>query len=199
MYGRGRKAGVITPLDVEVIRAVIHGGGGLGAYTVTRREADLLFELNDATVEAGNTESWREVFVKGVGSYLMFPLAAPVAVAAEEILRLDASLEQRRTYLTHLRELGQGLRDFEAGEIGEWVGELDLFGTRRAREKVAREQARAREERARASIDEAEATWLIDRLDRDDALTDNERALLVFIRQNSPQIHPWLDKLFAKC
>jgi hypothetical protein len=194
-YGRGRKAGVITPVDVEVIRTVIHGGGGFGTYTVTVREADLLFQLNDATVEAENADSWRELFVKGVGSYLMCPLAEPIVPDAEEVLRLDAWLEQRRTYGDHLRDLCRGLRDLKSGES---LKELDPFGIRRRGEEAARAKTRSLEATARESIDGAEASWLIDRLDRDDALTENERALLGFIKENSLLIHPSLNKLFGK-
>jgi hypothetical protein len=194
-YGRGRRAGVVTPVDVELIRTAIYGGGGFGTYTVARPEADLLFDLNDATNEAESADNWREVFVKGVGSHLMFPLGAPIAPTAEEVLSRDEWFQERRTYGAFLRDLGSALRDFE---VMESMREVDLFGTRRAREEAEREEAQALEAVARESIDEGEAEWLTARLKRADTITENERALLDFIKHNSSQIHPSLNKLFAK-
>jgi hypothetical protein len=40
--------------------------------------------------------------------------------------------------------------------------------------------------------------WLISRVDEDDVLDDNERALLIFIKQNSERIHPSLNELLTR-
>lgn len=194
-YGRGRRAGVITPVDVELVRAAIHAGGGSGTYTVTRPEADLLFDLNDATTETENADSWREVFVKGVGSYLMYPLKAPSVPSANEVVSRNEWFQERPTYSGFLRGLGSALRDFD---VMESMREVDLFGTRRAREGAEREKAQAQEAMIRESIDEGEAQWLKSRLDRQGPVTENERALLDFIKRNAPRIPSSLDELFAK-
>ena len=80
----------------------------------------------------------------------------------------------------------------------ESMREVDLFGTRRAREGAEREKAQAQEAMIRESIDEGEAEWLKSRLDRQGPITENERALLDFIKRNVPRIPSSLDELFAK-
>ena len=42
-------------------------------------------------------------------------------------------------------------------------------------------------------VDEAEAAWLIERIERDDQVDDNERALLSYLRQEATTIPPMLD------
>jgi hypothetical protein len=189
LYGTDREAGVIDPVDVEIIRRAIYGGGGAGTYTVTRREADLLWDLNKATVDAENAEGWRELFVQGVASHLMFPLGPPEVPEVEEVLARQEWLGQRPTYGRFLLSLRRSAGDLASGGIGEaysqvW-SEVDLFGTRRKRQEAEREEERLREEMARETIDESEAEWLIARVSEDDVLGDNLLSLLAFIRKES--------------
>jgi hypothetical protein len=194
-YGSGRRPGVIDPVDVEIIRKVIYAGASGGGFTVTRREAELLFDLNNATVEAENAGGWRDLFVKAIANHLMFPRGAPVVPDAKEHARREAWLEQRRGVGRLLLGVGRALGRLEMG--GAWR-EADLLGLRRDREAAEREAARLQESLARESIDAAEAKWLIGRIDQDAMLHDNERAVLVFIKQNAPHIHPSLNELFVK-
>ena len=50
----------------------------------------------------------------------------------------------------------------------------------------------------RETIDEEEARWLIGRVKRDGVLHENERALLAFIRNTSPNIHASLEPLLKE-
>ncbi len=202
LYGTDRKVGVIDPVDVEIIRRVIYGGGSAGTYTVTRREADLLWDLNKATLEAENAEGWGDLFVQGIASHLMFPLGPPELPAVEEVLARQAWLEQRPSYGRFLLGLRRSAADLASRGVHEayseaW-SEVDPFGTRRKREEAQREAERAGEAMARESIDESEAEWLIARASEDDVLDENELALLAFIKQESPQIHPSLGELIAR-
>ena len=47
-------------------------------------------------------------------------------------------------------------------------------------------------------VDEAEAGWLAERINRDGELHDAEKALLMFIKQESPDIHPALKPLLNR-
>jgi hypothetical protein len=191
-YGRGRRPGVITPVDVEVVRKAIYGPGSGGSCTITQREAELLFELNNATSEVENAPEWSDLFVKAVANYLMFPQGAPSMPDADEALRREAWLEDRRGVGGLLFEIGGSILspDFS----GAWGG---LFGGR-AREEAEREAARAHEAMRREAINAVEAKWLIDRLDQDSLLHENERALLAFIKRESSRIDPMLDPWFEK-
>jgi hypothetical protein len=47
-------------------------------------------------------------------------------------------------------------------------------------------------------VTEAEAAWLAERIGRDGKMTPNERALLMFLKAESPSIHPLLRELVDK-
>ena len=189
-YGDGRVAGVIDHADVELVRKVIYAQGGDGSLTITRREAELLFDLNDATVNANNADTWQDLFVRAVASHLMFPRGAPSVLDADEMKRRDAWLSDRRGVGGLLMAVGRAL----ANPMKRWSmahhGDEGDQGT----SKVAGGQ----EAFARESIDAAEAEWLIGRITEDGILHPNERALMAFIKENSPSIHPSLNPLFEK-
>ncbi len=190
-----RRPGVIDPADVDIIRTVVFASGSGGSLTITRREAELIFELNDRTVEKENAPEWQKLFVQTIANYLMFPGGAPAVPDREEAARRERWLEERRGSGSFLKEL--------AGSFNPYI----VSGTVRSGmgQKRAREEEEARADRlaeveafARESIDEAEAAWLIDCIKQDGILHDNERALLAFIKENSPSIHPSLEPLFEE-
>lgn len=90
-----RRLGIIDDNDVEVMRKVLYGIGGGGGFTVSRAEAEMLFDLNDATVEKENAAAWQELFVTAVGNYLMFPRGPQPVIGAEEYTRRQEWLESR--------------------------------------------------------------------------------------------------------
>ena len=59
------------------------------------------------------------------------------------------------------------------------------------------EARRAKIAYERETIDEEEANWLLARLHRDGDVRENEKALLMFIRNTSPRIHSSLDKFMT--
>lgn len=193
LYGHGRNAGVVTGADVLLVRRAIYAGGGGGGYTVTRREADVILDLNNATSAADNHESWRDLFVQATANYLMFPRSAPVPESAEEYKRREEWLEERRGVGRLLMETGQNLARFN---IAEGWRAMDLFGAKDAAAQKEKDAAAMREAVARESIDEDEARWLLSRIAEDGFIHENERALLQFICDNSPDVHPLLKALF---
>jgi len=190
-----RRGGVIDRADVEIIARLVYAGGGGGGHTITRREADLLFDLNDATVASENADTWRELFVKAVASHLMFPRGAPKVPGVRESARREAWLKDRRG-------VGRLLSDM-AGELVKcnfaenWAA-ADIFGTRAKRGEAEREHREQTDAERREAIDVAEAAWLIERIGEDGILHDNEKALLAFIHEHSPVIHPSLVPLFKR-
>jgi len=188
-----RAPAIISPADVEIIRKIIYAGTSGGGFTVTRREAELLFELNDATTGQENAPSWGDLFVKGIANHLMFPGGAPVVADAEEAKRRDKWLEERRG-------VGQTLAQMGRAALG---GNIDLKGAwnqvgPRGRAQQEREDKQAREALSREAIDTEEAKWLSAQVMKDGMLHENERRLLAFIKQNAPTVDPALDALFAK-
>ncbi len=196
-YGSNRPPAVISPADVEIIRKVIYAGASGGGLTVTRTEAELMFDLNDATITAENAPSWSDLFVKAIANHLMFPRGAPVVPDADEALRREAWLKDRRGVGRLLGQMGKALGSGDV-PVREAMAEADIFGSRAAKLEREREAARVSEALSREAIDHEEAQWLSARINRDDTLHENERKLLAFIKKNSPSVDPLLDDLFAK-
>ncbi len=195
VYRPDRRPHMVDASDVDMLRKVLYGGASGGGFTITQREAELLFEINDATVAADNDPGWRELFAKAVGNYLMFPRSAPVVPSAEEQIRREARMNQRRGTGSILGQMGRML---VGGRFGEAWRDADMFGKRQAAEAATAEAAEAHAAADRERIDETEARWLIARIDGDGMLHENERALLEFIREVAPRIHPSLEDLMAK-
>ena len=193
LYATGRKAGVITAVDVEMIHRTIYGRGGFGDYTVSLPEADLIFELEDATAGAANADGWQGLLVKAIANYLMFPRGVPSVPTVEAYKRREAWLKERRGVGNMLKEISRNAVSLEKLKDG-WK-HMDTFGTKQRRAGAEQEQARMREAVSRESIDAREARWLADKIGANERVTENERALLRFIRENAPQIDPHLAKL----
>ena len=197
VYGKVRRPDVIDAVDVEIIRKVIYADSSDGGYTISRSEAELLFDLNRATLTADNHPDWRDLFAKGVGNYLMFPLRPPVVPTAQEALRRERWLRARRGVGGFLLAMGRSIRRGEVSVGAAW-DELDLFGRRSQHDVEEQEAARAYDATLRETVDEAEAGWLIERLTADGQIDDNEKALLQFIRQNATAIHPSLEPVLQR-
>ena len=195
--GSNRPPAIISPADVELIRKVIYAAGSPGGYTVTRDEAELIVALNDATDNAENADTWRDLFVKAVANYLMFPGAAPSVPTAEEELARENWLEQKRGVGDLIAGIGSSFRRLDIPFREAWR-EADLFGTisgQAERQREARELAQAA---SRESIDAAEAQWLVKNIGKNGSLDENERALLAFIKKYAPAIDPAAAPLFAR-
>ncbi len=195
VYGQGRSPGVIDPIDVEVISRAIFARAGGGGFAVTRREADFLFDLNDATAQADNAESWSDLFVKAIANHLMFPDGAPVVADAKKALRREAWIEERQTVGGLLKHVGRAVGTLKLGQAWD---DMDPFGSRAIEERAARVANRARVAEGRGRVAEPEAMWLLGRISANGALHPNEQALLQFIRQKASDVHPALAPLLPK-
>lgn len=193
-YGRGRRPKVIDPVDVELIRRAIYAPATDGGIAVTRLEAEVIFDLNDATAHSENHPAWKELFVYAIGNYLMFPRPPYVPPPAEEIQRRQQWLKERRGTGKLLLEVG--------GALARGHFDVDAFreamkGPIRHRD-MAEEECEAEVAHARQTIDAEEARWLISRIKRDGILNENEKTLLAFIRDNSPKIDASLEPLLSE-
>lgn len=197
VYGNVRTANVIDPVDIEILGKVIYAGSSGGGSAVTRREAELIFDLHRATANNDNAPECRDLFVKSIANYLMFPLGAPETPTVEEVQRREGWLNERRGARGLLRGLA---RAFVRGDVsvGESWSAVDPTGARSKREAEMREQHEARDAANREMIDEDEAEWLRHQVGDQDPVHENIRALLRFIKQNAPMVHRSLDPLFGR-
>lgn len=188
--GQSLAAGTITEGEVDLLRRILYAFGGDGTVAITRAEAEILFEINDATAESALNPAWTDLFVKAVANVLMASSGYAVPTR-EEALRREVWLDQR-----------DELSPFEF--LGKMVGSsLDaVMGS--YHEQSSEERALSRLERQRIEIitneeiTEGEAQWLADRIARDGKLHANEEALLAYLQKESPKVHPILGELVSR-
>lgn len=192
------KSGAVAPLDIERLRRVVFAKGGEGNIAVTRPEAEVLFDINDAMAGAPANPAWTDFFVRAVANAVLFePVWAPER--AEEQRREawveDASIHPLRRIHADFANPSRALAEMVEAlhETTHWnfsAHDLDLLRDRFA----ADEAVRAAAERVTAE----EAHWLADRIGRDGRLDANEKALVAFLRANARQIDPALSDLLAR-
>ena len=175
-----RRAGVVDTVDVEALRTILYAQAGDGSLRVSREEADLLFDLNEATRSADNAPAWQSLFVHAIAGHLTNPLGAPRLPTREQAI-------ERQRWLESGSSGAGGILAGMAGEIvrgrfGSAWAALDLFGSRQQQAEAAEAAAEAAAQAERAAIDGAEARWLCERIPDTRAVDDNERALLAFIK-----------------
>lgn len=173
--------GVIHEGEVELLRRILYAFGGDGNMSITRAEAEVLFEINDATAGAPPNPDWTDLFVKAVANCVMGASGYTVP-SREEALRREGWLESRGDL---------SIARIVAGMATGWLRTA-------YKEQTPEERALARLECQRIEIitneevTQGEVEWLADRLGRDGRLTENERAALDFLLRESPKIHPAL-------
>lgn len=188
--GQALKAGEVTDADVELIRRVIFAYGGDGNIAVTRAEAEILFEINDATAEATDNPAWTELFVKAISSTVM-AASGYQAPPRTEALRRQQWLESRGDL--------SPANFFGAMVDGGFSGFAGLFTKQNDED---RELARLEMERRAIITNEEvtgdEANWLFAQINRDGDLSFNESCLLEHLRAESPALHPTLQPLLDR-
>jgi hypothetical protein len=187
--GKAHGTPSVGEADVDLLRRVLYSFGGDGNIAVTQAEAEVLFEIDAATAAADNHPSWSDLFVKAIANCVLGAsgYAAPPRGVA---LARDAWLERRG-------ELS--IEEVLAGMSG---GRKNLFGG--YRQQSVEEQAIARltqqkiEIITRETMTPTEVSWLALRIGRDGKLTANERALLMFLKAESPAIDPLIGDILLR-
>ena len=179
--------GFVTAEDVEHLRQVLYACGSAGGVGISQMEAEILFDIADATQGATNDESFADLFVGAVANHLMMS-AAPAKVSLEESARREYWLHERgdilqgwkRVMSNPLAAFGRGMKDVTQGPADKKQSWLTT-------ERLQVEDV----------ITQREASWLIERLKRDGEISDCERKLLAFLKEESPRIHSALETMIA--
>ena len=165
---------------------MLYSFGGDGNIAVTRPEAEVLFDINDATADADNHPAWTDLFVKAIANSVM--AASGYACPPREVALAREAWLDRRGDLS--------LPNMLAGMAGGMKG---LFAGYHPQSEEERAIAQLTLQKigivTHEAITPAEAQWLAERMGGDGRLTPNERALLSFIRAESPSIDPALQTL----
>jgi hypothetical protein len=177
--GASLQPGRIGKAEIELLRRILYAYGGDGNIAVTRTEADVLFDINDATRTADNDAEWADLFVKAVANHLL-------AGHGHEVPPRDVALA-RAKWLDE--PTGGVLRSMASGLTGIWQAyrQPDVWEERVERQNEAIRSAER--------IDADEARWLAGHLKRYDRLADHEVALIRFLAEEAPETDPALRPL----
>jgi hypothetical protein len=151
--------------DVMLIRRWLFAAGGDGYVGVTKEEAEVLFDINDALRVGEPSAAWSELFVQGVVNHLMASLGYSAADRQEAI--------RRHAFISdHSANVGGFFQKMLSGVAG-------AFGS--AEDKSVYEQKAEARDAAVAEAEKitpAESEWLATRIGRDGAFDENERLLI---------------------
>lgn len=181
--------------EVALLRRVLYAKAAGRSEAISRAEAELIFDLNDATVGADHAASWSSLFVNALSNYLLVH-SGYEPPSRDRMKQVDRWLNEPSDGLAGFgRRLAQGV-----SSLGNTMGALDIFGTETPMQSVYRTRVDAEEQASRiaARVDAKEAAWLIARINRDGALDKNEAALLHFLRASGLELHESLDPLMAR-
>ena len=180
VIGRGRALvpGVIGEAEVSLLRAVLFACGGEDNFAISRTEAEVIFDINDACRGADNHESWKLLFRQTIANHLMF-IATHSAPSRDEALR-------REKFLTSRGDFASGFGKLSVPSI---AGALkSVFGADKAQAQEAQWAQEAKISQAEM-ITEQEAAWLSARIGRDGQFDENERELMSWLAAECPQVH----------
>ncbi|MEZ5893784.1 MAG: hypothetical protein R3C58_11670 [Parvularculaceae bacterium] len=174
---------VVDKHDAMMLRRYLFAAGGDGNVAVTRREAELLFDINDATEHAKNNPAWTELFVLGVINHLMAHLGY-TAPSREEAFRRNAWVRDRSMNVGGFfkRMVSGGLAGFRASE--------SVYAAHNAE----RDKAVAEAEK----VTKDEAAWLAGRIGKDGGFDLNERRLIERMRELEKDLPESLKALVTR-
>lgn len=187
--GKKLEPGVVTEADVDLLRRILYSFGSDGNMAITQPEAEVLFEIEEATVGAENHPSWTDLFVKAIANCVM--AASNYAPPPREVALAREAWLDRRGELT-LDNLLSGMASGLTSLFGGYHKQTDEESA------IARLAQQKIEIVTHEAITAVEAGWLTERIGRDGRLTPNEQALLAFLKEESPSIDPSLQKLVDK-
>lgn len=179
--------GRVGAIEVEQLRRIVFAPAGSGRIALTREEAEVLFDINEAVRGGANDPSWQDLFVRAVANAIM-AAAGYTPISREAALAQAAWLEAPAEGVGAF--LGGMLASLGGGALRELGEDDDLMEARLA--------AQERQMRAAEAVTAAEAGWLLDRIGRDGRFDANEIALVRFLAAQSPDLHPSLKPLVER-
>lgn len=189
--GKALGASTISEGEVDLLRRILYAFAGDGHVAVTRDEADILFDIDEAVAGSAPNPAWTDLFVKAIANVMMAASGYSVP-SREEALRQEATLESPEEQTSVLASLLSMVQ-------ANLASVQDAY-----HDQTIEERAMARLEHQRIEIitneeiTEAEAAWLVGRLGRDGRLSPSERALIAYLNHESPKIHPTLTEAVCR-
>lgn len=188
--GGALERGRVTEAEAELVRRVLYAYGGQGAASITKAEAEILFDINDASEGAANHPAWTDVFVKALANFLM-------AASGYQAPSREVALARQEWWEAETDGVaGMFARMGDAVASKGLRGIIEAYRTPGYRQLAAERNAAFEAASAAAEpVTGEEAQWLAARMNRDGKLGEAERALLRFLREENPAVHPSLKPL----
>lgn len=196
-FGANRPQVAIGAGDVAILSKALHAPAGDGSLMITRREAEMLFALNEATGTGHNDPAWTDFFVRAIANHLLNPMNPPVVPMRDEAMAREKWLDQRGSMGQLLSGVATSLARGNVPFAQVWE-EVDPFGAVAAKKEAAAEMRAVQQRLAREQVDAEEARWVALRVLSDGAVDENEMALLVFLKQHAGAIDPALDAVMKR-
>jgi hypothetical protein len=181
--------GRVSRHETDLVRRILFaaGDGSSAGEAISRAEAEVIFDINDAALGSNNDPQWPDLFVKTVANCVMAVSGyqAPprqVALAADQVASNGSRGAEGGGFFGHLAE---SLRHI-----------LDLYTPSHTR--LWATPAADEDDQRHESVDRGHAVWLARRIARDGVLDENEKALLRFIRDEAHTVHPALRELITQ-
>lgn len=175
----GETRNTVSDHEVEILRRTLFASAGEGSITITRDEAEILFDIANATNDSENAASWADFFAKAVVNLLMAAKGYS-APSREVALRRGRWLSDQT--VDPISFAGRVLASLSNGLLANY----SLMENRPAPADTGGEEI----------ITPAEAEWLSERVKKDGILSEIEKIMLERIRAEASNLHPTLQPLF---
>ncbi len=186
---------VIDASEVELLRRVLYAVGGAGNVSISKVEAEFLFDLNEQADKETTCPEWQEFFSKAVTSYLM-AMNGYEPLAREEVLRRNEWLEERGSAGSFMGEMVK-----ERGTTWDFMGKMLNFSTwSNTDETQFSAMAFDRMDAAVSDaekITEQEASWLYSLIISDGTVDETEKKMLQYLIEMSDFVPDNLKSLLA--
>ena len=186
LRGGACEKGRISAGEVALLRRLLYAAGSDANTAITRAEAEVLFDINDACRGADNDPSWTDLFAKALAASVMSVSGFQPASREDEA--------RREAWLAQAEPSGlAGIAGFMGRMFSSTPGRsltsdgLDDWRDLNARTDAAEDAAQV--------ISDDEARWLAERIGRDGVFDAAEHAVISFLKRESPNIHPALKPL----
>lgn len=176
--------------EIEIMRRLIYAYGSDRCAALTREEAEILFDINDALDGTRINTAWTEFFVKALAN-VVFAASGYGVPSREEALRAEAWFD--------------GRPEAPAADVIKAIvnsGLDEVLGAYRQQSRV--EETLSRLECEYLSIITGEepvsddAVWLSERLGRSGTLSPNEIALVSYFGDVEVAVSPALEEVFER-
>ncbi|WP_340588268.1 hypothetical protein [Erythrobacter alti] len=160
----------VTEAECKLTRRVIFGVASDRPAAVSRREAEMLFRIKDASEHAANAPDFKRLFVQGVGNYMMGFAGAAGQISRDRQLELDAFIADNKPSVG--RFMGE-MAVAAPNAFGVVFGKRDSGPTRD--EQVA----------ADAAVTDGEQNWVDSQIGLNGKVDEYDQALLEFIAEET--------------